>query len=29
MLAPIDIVALWQYRRAQQQAAVAPAQGNA
>jgi preprotein translocase subunit SecB len=29
MLAPIDFVALWQNRRAQQQAAAAPAQGNA
>jgi preprotein translocase subunit SecB len=29
MLAPIDFVALWQNRRAQQQAAAAPVQGNA
>jgi len=29
LLAPIDFVALWQNRRAQQQAAAAPAQGNA
>jgi preprotein translocase subunit SecB len=29
MLAPIDFVALWQNRRAQQQVAAAPAQGNA
>ncbi len=29
MLAPIDFVALWQSRRAQQQAAAAPAQGTA
>ena len=29
LLAPIDFVALWQNRRAQQQVAAAPAQGNA